>query len=156
MLGIPFETRKTFKETIKLNKKADIQYPNIGFFYPFEGTKLREISIKEGFFSPEDEEKTAIYRHDRPALRFQNLNSKELIEMRNTFVLYVKLPDCYEPFVERSEKQDELGIELRRKLLEIYDKTVFANDGWYVDDGFKYEYLNELNKISKNAQTITK
>lgn len=146
MLGIPFESRESYRSTIELNRKANAQYPNIGFFYPFEGTELREISIKEGFFNPKDEEKI-VYQRDKPALHFDNLSEEELIEMRNVFVLYVKLPKCYEPFIRRSENQDDLGVELRRKLLEIYDKTVWSNDAWYIDDGSEANYLNELNEI---------
>lgn len=146
MLGIPFESRKTYKKTIELVRKANVQYPCPGFFYPFEGTVLRQIAIDEGFFDPEDESKI-IYQRDKPTLSLRDLTKEELIEMRNVFVLYVKLPECYEPFINRSEICDDLGIRLRKKLLEIYDRTVLANDGWYIDDGLNNSYLNELEKI---------
>jgi hypothetical protein len=76
------------------------------------------------------------------------LNEKQLIEMRNVFVLYVKLPKIYKTFIERSETQDTIGIKIRKKLLEIYDKTVWKNDGWFVDDGFEGYYLKDLATIS--------
>ena len=151
MLGIPFESRETYRKTVELNRKANVQYPNIGFFYPFEGTELREVSIKEGLFNPEDEEHI-IYQRNKPALHFDNLTERELIEMRNVFVLYVKLPGCYEPFIRRSENQDDLGIKLRKKLLEIYDRTVWANDGWYIDDDLEDRYLRELNEMLAGLQ----
>ena len=143
MFGIPFESRATYEETVGINRKADVQYPNIGFFYPFEGTELRDVSVREGFFDPNDETR-GVYRRNVPALRFENLNEQELIEMRNVFVLYVKLPRDYFSFIKRSETQDEEGIKLRRSLLEIYDKTVWGNDGWYRDDGKKEAYLAQL------------
>jgi len=146
MLGLPFETRETYKRTIELNRKAGVQYPLVGFFYPFEGTKLREVSIKEGFFDPKDKT-TMIYRNDKPALHFKNLSEEQLIEMKKVFVLYIKLPEIYESFIKRSETRDEIGGELRKKLLEIYDKTVWENDGWYIDDGLQDKYLKELNQI---------
>jgi len=146
MLGLPFESRQTYMETIKLNKKANAQYPNMGFFYPFGGTKLREISIREGFFDPGNEE-SIVYQHDRPALHFHNLSEKELIEMRNVFVLYVKLPHYYKLFIKRSENQDDLGIKLRKKLLKIYDKTVLNNNGWYFEDGLRDKYIRELKEF---------
>ncbi|NQT46491.1 MAG: B12-binding domain-containing radical SAM protein [Candidatus Omnitrophica bacterium] len=146
MFGIPFESRETYSATVEINRKANVQYPDIGFFYPFEGTELREISIKEGFFDPEEKEK-AVYQRNRPALHFADLSEGELIEMRNVFVLYVKLPKCYWLFIRRSENQDSLGVRLRKKLLEIYDKTIWKNDGWYKDDGLKDDYLNELEEI---------
>ena len=40
---------------------------------------------------------------------------------------------------------------LRKKLLEIYDNTVWNNDGWYIDDGFKDDYLRELNEVLQKA-----
>lgn len=150
MLGIPFESREGYLKTVELNKKANPQYPNISFFYPFEGTELRDISIKEGFFDPKTEGKM-VYRRDRPALKFDNLSEEELIELRNTFVLYVKLPKRYEAFIRRSEIQDGLGVELRKKLLEIYDRTVWNNDGWYIDDGLRDNDFEELNTILKQG-----
>lgn len=146
MLGIPFESRETYRRTVEINRKANVQYPNANFFYPFEGTELRDISIKEGFFDPEDQERI-VYERNKPALRFANLSERELIEMQRAFVLYIKLPECYEPFIRRSETPDSLGNRLRKKLLEIYDKTVWNNDGWYIDDGLRDNYLKELNEI---------
>jgi len=146
MLGLPFESRETYRKTVELNRKANPQYPHAGFFYPFEGTKLREVSIKEGFFDLEDKE-TNVNRYDKPALHFSSLSEKELIEMQKVFVLYIKLPECYEPFIRRSETPDTLGREVRKKLLGIYDKTVWNNDGWYIDDGLKDNYLKELNDL---------
>lgn len=147
MLGIPFESRQTYEKTVEVNKKANIQYPTINFFYPFEGTELRKIAIKSGFYDPKD--KNTIVYQNRPALNFTDLSERELIEMRNVFVLYVKLPECYKPFIRRSENQDDLGLKLRKKLLEIFDKTVWNNDGWYIDDGLKDNYLTELNELCK-------
>lgn len=155
MLGIPFESRETYRRTVELNRKADVQYPNANFFYPFEDTELREVSIKEGFFDPEDQERI-VYTRDKPALHFKNLSEKELIEMRNVFVLYIKLPKDYEPFIRRSETTDTLGSELRKKLLEIYDKTVWNNDGWYIDDGLMDSHLKELNEILQKTGKVSR
>jgi radical SAM superfamily enzyme YgiQ (UPF0313 family) len=151
MFGIPFETRATYQKTIELTKKANVQYPSTGFFYPFEGTELRNIAIKEGFFDP-DNKTTLVYQRDMPALQTPELSREELIEMNNVFVLYVKLPECYRPFIERSEKTDRIGINLRKKLLEVYDNTVFVNNGWYINDGKENTYLKELHALlNKNC-----
>ena len=55
-----------------------------------------------------------------------------------------------------NENQDDLGIKLRKRLLEIYDKTIWNNDGWYVDDGLMPMYLGELSEITQNSGTILK
>ena len=151
MFGVPFETRATYQKTIELTKKANVQYPSTGFFYPFEGTELRNIAIKEGFFDP-DNKTTLVYQRDVPALQTPELSREELIEMNNVFVLYVKLPECYRLFIERSEKTDRIGINLRKKLLEVYDNTVFVNNGWYINDGKENTYLEELHALlNKNC-----
>lgn len=151
MLGLPFESRESYKKTVELNRKANPQYPNMVFFYPYEGTKLRDVAIKEGFFDPENEE-TIVYRYDKPALQFPDLPEEELIQMQRTFVLRVKLPECYEPFIRRSEIPDKLGREIRKKLLEIFDKTVWEHDGWYIDDGLEDNYLKELNELLQETK----
>lgn len=150
LLGIPFETRRTFKKTINLNRKAQVQYPSINFFYPFEGTELRDIAIEKGFFDPQDKN-TLVYRRDKPALFFDNLTQDELVQMKETFVFYVKLPKFYELFIRRSEYSDVLGMRLRRKLLEIYRSTVLNHNGWYLDDGLKNRYLFELGNILRGS-----
>lgn len=151
MLGLPFESRETYNDTVELNRKAGAQYPNCQFFFPFEGTKLREISIEEGFFKPGKDE---VYLRDRPVLTFKNLSAEELIEMRNVFVLYIKLPKAYVPFITRSEKQDVLGKKIRNRLLAIYENTVWKNDGWFVDDGNQDKYLAELNDLLQKEKAL--
>jgi radical SAM superfamily enzyme YgiQ (UPF0313 family) len=88
MLAIPFESRATIMETIELNKEAGFRYPNAGFFFPLDGTELREISIKNGFF---DDDPTATFKNDKPTLRFPNISPEELIALRERFVLYIKI-----------------------------------------------------------------
>ena len=51
-----------------------------------------------------------------------------------------------------NENQDDLGIKLRKRLLEIYDKTVWNNDGWYIDDGLMSKYLGELGELLVGKQ----
>lgn len=153
MLGIPYETRKTYEATINLLKKANVQHPNAGFFFPFEGTELRELSINEGFFTS-DNNSEEIYTQNKPALKLTNLTEEELIEMRDVFILYVKLPENYKYYIRRSEKNDTLGRKLRKNLLKIYDKTVWDKNGWYADDGQEETYLKELNDIIHNSGPI--
>ena len=147
MMALPYETRKTYMDTVRLNREAQVQYPNNVFLFPFEGTKIREIAIKGGFFDPEGSDKEALYSQIKPALHFDNLTEGELIEMRKVFVFYVKLPEIYELFIKRSEKLDDIGKKLRRILNQIYEETVWKNDGWFKDDGNQQLYLTELNKI---------
>ncbi len=150
MLAIPFENRQTIMETIALNRKAEFRYPNAGFFFPLDGTELREISIKNGFF---DGDPTAIFQNGKPTLRFPDITSEELIALRERFVLYIKMPYEFYPYIERSEKNDEQGRKLTDALYQIYDQCVFANDGIWNAKGREQEFLNQLDAII-NSQLI--
>jgi hypothetical protein len=120
MIGLPFETRARYMKTVELNRAAGVQAPHNGFFYPFEGTELRDVAIKEGFFDPANE---TFYSPDRPALKFMNLTEDELIAMRDLFVLRVKLPASYEPEIRKAE----FDMDLRRKLIAEYERVVWGN-----------------------------
>ena len=155
LFAIPRETRQTYEDTIALCRKANVHYVDIGFFFPFEGTKLRNIAIEEGFYDLNDK-KRQVFRWDLPALKFKNLSDDDLIAMREVFVLYVKLPVCYELYIRRSETQDQLGTLLRKKIISIYDKTVYENDCWFVDDGNEQRYLEELAAICQDYKSEIK
>jgi len=144
MLGIPFENRSTIMETIELNKKSQVRYPNTVFFYPLEDTQLREIAVKHGFFNNSTD---AIFDDIRPNLTLPDISSEELIALRERFVLYVKMPQEYYKYIKRSEQQDKIGKRLTAELYKIYDKCVFLNDGVWDDQGRNEKYLNRLEQM---------
>lgn len=144
MLGIPFENRSTIMETIALNKESEVRYPNTVFFYPLKGTELRETAIKHGFFESGDE---TTFDSTLPALNLPDISEEELIALRQRFVLYVKMPEEYYKYIERSEKQDEVGKRLTAELYKIYDECVFPNDGLWNDRGRSEEYLERLEQM---------
>jgi len=148
MLGIPFETRQTVMETIEVNKRAGIRYPNAGFFFPLENTELREIAIANGFF---DRDSNAVFQNDRPTLRFSDLSAEELIALRERFVLYIKMPYTLYPYIHRSEQKDALGEALTKELYSIYDSCVFQNDGVWNDHGRLTEYTARLEQIMRKG-----
>jgi len=115
-------------------------------FFPYEGTKLRDISIENGFF---DAVSDAVYREGEPNLHFKDVSRKELLEMHRCFVQYIKLPKEYSMFIRRSEVRDMIGDKLKTKLNDIYTETVFKNDGWYNDEGKKTRYLLELRELMR-------
>ena len=153
MLGLPFENRQMVMETIELNKKAQVLYPNVGFFFPLEETELRKIAIENGFF---DESSNAVFQQDKPALTLPDISTEELIALRERFVLYVKMPRNFYKYIERSEKNDEIGRELTDKLYKIYDACVFANNGLWDDRGKESEYIKILEDIYGRSNTELK
>ena len=126
MIGIPHETRATIMETIALNRETGVQCPDTGFFYPLEGTALCDLSLSEGLFSPSTD---VDYDDVNPNLHLPGIAHDELVALRERFVLYVKLPPDYFPYIERSEADDETARSLTELLLRIYDEAVLFNNG---------------------------
>ncbi len=149
MLAVPFETRETYMETIRLNRDAGVQIPQVGFFFPFKKTGLRDIAIENGFYDPSDEK---VFDPDRPALHFEDLSEEELRAMLRVFVLYVKLPERFWPFIERCEKGDPVARALESRLHEIYAECVLRHDGWFDDNGRLDGYTSSLQEIQGSQE----
>lgn len=148
MIGVPHETRETVMETIELNRQADVECSDTGFFYPLEGTELYDLSVSEGLFDPTSE---VDYDDVNPSLDLPGISHDELVALRERFVLYVKLPPSYSPYIKRSEKDDEIGRKLMDELLTIYDDGVFANDGRWDESRRAEDDLQALASIAGEA-----
>lgn len=57
MIGIPYETVKNIKETIKLNTKLNPDLIQVAIFYPFRGTELGDLCYSKGWVVEERKEK---------------------------------------------------------------------------------------------------
>ena len=78
-------------ETIDLIRKAEVAAPNVGFVYPFKGTKLRDNAIKSGAFDPGIEIKgVPQYSRDRPVIKNKNITGDEYAGLYRTFMFYCK------------------------------------------------------------------
>lgn len=80
MIGLPFESERTIKKTIDLNKAAKIKHPNISLFMPLEGTRLYDISVKYKFYEPNSELST-----NKPSLKLPDITEKKLMWYYNNF-----------------------------------------------------------------------
>jgi radical SAM superfamily enzyme YgiQ (UPF0313 family) len=85
LLGIPGETEDTLKETVQLNKNAQIAIPNPNFFFPFPETPLRDYAIDNGYYTEEK-----IFEQGEPALDFPDLSKDTLKYYYNNFYNLVK------------------------------------------------------------------
>jgi radical SAM superfamily enzyme YgiQ (UPF0313 family) len=148
MMGLPFYSRRIYQETIQLNRRAGVKYPTVSFFFPFKGTKLREVAIENNFYHADMDKTNPNMKIGTPSLKFEDFTEGQLKEMFGVFALYVKLPEYYHKYIKRSEMTDQTGQRLRDKLIEIYEKTVWKdNRGSFVDDGNSDVYLGELENI---------
>ena len=121
MIGLPEETRENIFETIEINRKAQPDSATVSIFYPYKGTRLREISIEKGYLRGDEEGKGL---RIGSILNMPQLPKDEIKRLQKTFQLYYKLPKVMYPIINLSEKNTKLGgqiYSLLAKVLKYFD-----------------------------------
>jgi anaerobic magnesium-protoporphyrin IX monomethyl ester cyclase len=85
MVGLPYETPEMIEETISLNRRVAPDQVGIHVFYPFPGTRLREVCKTEGFLSTR---RTTSFMTES-VLNLPTLPKKELDRLYIKFYVYV-------------------------------------------------------------------
>tara|TARA_B100000315_G_C14333020_1_gene476128 strand:- start:328 stop:711 length:384 start_codon:yes stop_codon:yes gene_type:complete len=120
LIGFPFERREYIEDTIKLCRNANVASPNIGFFYPFKGSKLRGVAEKNGWFDPGIEVNgTAQYGRNRPLVSNPNITPEEYLGIFRTFLFYCKLPEEMFDEIRKAETDDNAYKRVRDLYLSL-------------------------------------
>lgn len=132
LLGFPFETREFIFKTIELIRKARISAPTVGFVYPFKGSRLREMVIKDGLFDDSMEINNSTQNsRNYPVIRNSNISKEEYMGIYRTFLLYCKLPEKYYKDIRIAESFDKRGNTMYEKLKDLFVKENLYNDYLY-------------------------
>ncbi|MCL0045710.1 B12-binding domain-containing radical SAM protein [Nitrospinaceae bacterium] len=145
LIGLPYETRSTIFQTVELNKAAGVQDPSVNFWYPLEGTGLRDIAIEEGFYEPAEYYTSLDYT--RPYVTLPDLSDEEMRALKKCLHLYIKLPYEFFKYIQRTESGDEFGQKLFAELLDIHERNVLDNNGLWdenIDIKAEIKALNDL------------
>lgn len=87
MLGVPGETKKTVLETIELNRLCEPDSIGVLYFFPYKGTTLRNLAIKENMITGDEDPGLA---NDQPVLNLPTISKEELIHFYEHFVEYCR------------------------------------------------------------------
>ncbi|MFQ5952629.1 MAG: B12-binding domain-containing radical SAM protein [Candidatus Omnitrophota bacterium] len=79
IIGLPWETRKSVKDTIRFAKELDGDYMDINIAYPLPGTELFDMAKEEELFN---EKEVHGYDYSKPLIRTRHLTTEELIDIR--------------------------------------------------------------------------
>jgi len=118
MVGIPYETKKSIKKTIDLNKKCKPDYVGVSIFNVFKGTEVYDLCNKKGWIR--DNYSQSYFRDSN--VKHPNFSVKELRKIRNSFGFRVFLG--YKPFraiadlIDRNFSQIDYYILIRSKILD--------------------------------------
>lgn len=86
MIGIPYETKEDFHQTVKLNRKCQPDWFLLSVFYPYPGTDLHERCIREGLLSGMPDSRL---ERRRPVIRRRTLSRQYVKLMYSMFPFFV-------------------------------------------------------------------
>lgn len=116
MIGFPYETRKDIFESIKLCRRINAKVSIVSIFQPMPGQRLRDICIREGFITGNEQLQTFT---GGSILRMPQISQEEIANLRRVFMLYAKLPEKYYSDIELCEKDYSRNKGLYEKLVEL-------------------------------------
>ena len=108
MMGLPYETESMIFETISLLKKAKPSLANISMFFPYRGTPLGDICIKEGYVSAE-KVKDSRSSLAESILSMPQVKAETLNGIRKMLNYYLKYPKLLYPAFNLYQKGNEFG-----------------------------------------------
>ena len=128
MIGLPTETREEAFQTILFVRELDLDISIMSIFYPFVGTPLRDLCIREGYIT--GHEKMTNFT-DPPILKNQPMSPEEVYNIRRVYSLYARLPEAYFPKIELCERELENHAELYEDLMALMYRDYYRS--WDLD-----------------------
>jgi anaerobic magnesium-protoporphyrin IX monomethyl ester cyclase len=114
MIGLPYETPKTIRQTIRLNRKLRANVVFASVFLPFPGTDLYDLCQKEGWITPRT---VKSYFEHQSVLEQPTITSHQVAYYHRIFPWAVKYP-WIAPLVALTARTPWLGGR------RLYDVTV--------------------------------
>lgn len=79
LVGLPWETEESFKQTADFAVELSPDFLEVFYAYPFQGTELYEIALREGLLEPGQ---FPVDSYSRPAIPSLNFSIEQLSHMR--------------------------------------------------------------------------
>ena len=129
MIGLPFESREMIYETIRFNIELKSVDPTFNIFYPFPGTKLRELCIKENLFDKDYElnRSNKMLFYESPLINTL-VPANEIKRIQSTAFLYLNIPGLLYPLIDLcGNDEDPFSSRLTKELREIAYRSKYDN-----------------------------
>lgn len=130
MVGLPYETKETIRDTINLTKKANPDYKQAAIFQPYKGLPLRDLCIEKGYIKKDDNIIFGV--HSISSMNLPEISRYDIIKAHDLFDLYVDYPYylyslfdfVYYAFYHINQRDK---ITKLLYILDIYKKTGLKN-----------------------------
>ena len=124
MIGGPYEDSEMIFDTIELNRHLNADDVLCSVFQPYRGTSLRDLCIKEGFMTDDEEcEETTL---ENSVLTMPQITNEEIWGFRRTFALYIRAPKWLYPVIGLYRKWDN---SFTRFIFNIISKKYAQRSG---------------------------
>lgn len=118
MIGLPTESQEDIFRTIGLNRLVGTEVQAIGIFYPYKGTPIRNMMLREGWMT-DDFDLTDLADYDfntftaanRSVVRFKDMDSQMINRLWLLFASYVVWPVQLFPLIDhvKNGKDDDFS-----------------------------------------------
>jgi len=117
MIGLPDETYRDIRNTIKLNRRCRPTTAKANLFYPYPGTSLYEYCLTKGYIEKEPE--VVEFRYDTILKRLK-VPKDRLRWIAHTFYLRTLVPEIFSPLVRLCESKNWISQNLMSILIKIF------------------------------------
>lgn len=119
IIGFPGETRELAFDTIELNRYFKSDDTSCSILVPFHGTELRRVAEEKGYIE-KDSIFTISNTSEDSVLNMPQWSKEDIINLRNTFAMYVKFPKNRWPEIKIAETNQEMHKKLSDEFIETY------------------------------------
>ena len=119
IIGFPDETRELAFDTIELNRQFKSDDTSCSILVPFHGTELRRVAEQKGYIE-KDSIFTISNTSEDSVLNMPQWPKEDIINLRNTFAMYVKFPKDRWPEIKLAETNKEIHKKLSDEFIETY------------------------------------
>ena len=121
-IGLPTESQEDVFRTIGMNRLCRTDTQSVGIFYPYKGTPIREMMLREGWMDEDfdlrdlkDYDYNTFTSGSRSVVRFKDMDSRIVNRLRVLFSTYVLWPARLYPVIDYVKNNDD---EFARQLLQ--------------------------------------
>ena len=111
MIGLPNESKEDIFRTIGLNRLLRTDTQSVGVFYPYKGSPIRDMMVRDGLISDDfdlsnliDYNFTTFTSGNRSVVHFKDMDSKEVNNLRVLFSSYCFWPIQLFPLIDYVRK----------------------------------------------------
>jgi anaerobic magnesium-protoporphyrin IX monomethyl ester cyclase len=114
MIGLPTESQEDVFRTIGMNRLCRTDTQSVGIFYPYKGTPIRAMMIREGWMDDDfdlndlkDYDYNTFTSGARSVVRFKDMDSRVVQKLRVLFSTYVLWPTDLYPVIDYVKNHDD-------------------------------------------------